>query len=258
MADPVLLSFPSRPVAVVTLNRPDVRNALNTELVEGLSEALEGLRTTSEVRCVVITGSGSAFCAGADLASLKALQTASLADNEKDCRRLMDFYRRLATFPMPVIGAVNGPALAGGCGLASLCDVLVASPSAKFGYPEVRIGFVAAMVLVFLARQLGERLARELLLTGRLVDAEEARGMGLVNRVVPAESLIEDAAGLAEQIASSAPASLSLTKELLWHTSGMPVEQALETAARVNVFARQNPEMHEGLAAFLEKRKPKW
>ncbi len=258
MADPVLVSFPGRSVAVVTLNRPDVRNALNTELVDGLTTTLEGLRTKPEVRCVVITGSGSAFCAGADLASLKALQTASLSDNDKDCRRLMDFYRRLATFPRPVIGAVNGPALAGGCGLASLCDVLVASPSAKFGYPEVRIGFVAAMVLVFLARQLGERLARELLLTGRMVDAEEARSMGLVNRVVPAESLIEDAVGLAEKIASSAPASLSLTKELLWHTSGMPVEKALETAARVNVFARQNPEMQEGLSAFLEKRKPKW
>jgi methylglutaconyl-CoA hydratase len=258
MADSVLLSYPRRSVALLTLNRPDVRNALDSELVGRLSEALIGLSKDPEIRSMVITGGGSAFCAGADLATLESLQTASLLENDEDCRHLKNFYRTLATFPKPVIGAVNGPALAGGCGLASLCDVLIAAPAASFGYPEVRIGFVAAMVLVFLARQLGERLARELLLTGRLFDAEEARGIGLVNRVVPAESLIDEAVAFAEKIARGAPASLSLTKELLWHTSGMPMESALDLAARTNVFARQNPEMHEGLAAFLEKRKPKW
>ena len=258
MADPVLLSYPRHSVALLTLNRPDVRNALDAELVTRLSEAMTGLSKNPKIRSVVITGSGSAFCAGADLATLKSLQTASLLENDEDCGRLKNFYRTLATFPKPVIGAINGPALAGGCGLASLCDVLMAAPGASFGYPEVRIGFVAAMVLVFLARQLGERLARELLLTGRLFDAEEARSIGLVNRVVPAESLIDEAVAFAEKIATGAPASLSLTKELLWHTSGMPMESALDLAARTNVFARQNPEMHEGLAAFLEKRKPKW
>ena len=258
MAGPVLLSYPRRSVALLTLNRPNVRNALDAKLVARLSEAMSGLSKAPEIRSVVITGSGSAFCAGADLATLESLQTASLLENDEDCGRLKNFYRILATFPKPVIGAVNGPALAGGCGLASLCDVLIAAPGASFGYPEVRIGFVAAMVLVFLARQLGERLARELLLTGRLFDAEEAHSIGLVNRVVPAESLIDEAVAFAEKIAAGAPASLSLTKELLWHTSGMPMESALSLAARTNVFARQNPEMHEGLAAFLEKRKPKW
>lgn len=258
MSDSLLLSFPRQSIALLTLNRPDVRNALNADLVARLSETMEQLSTAPDIRSVVITGSGRAFCAGADLATLKALQTASLLENDADCNRLRDFYRGLGTFPKPVIGAVNGPALAGGCGLASLCDVLIASPKATFGYPEVRIGFVAAMVLVFLARQLGERLARELLLTGRVFDADEALRLGLVNRIAPAESLVEEAVAFAGEIASAAPSSLSLTKELLWHTSGMPVEAALDLAGRTNVFARQNRDMHEGLAAFLEKRKPKW
>jgi methylglutaconyl-CoA hydratase len=164
----------------------------------------------------------------------------------------------MATFPKPVVGAVNGPALAGGCGLASACDVLLAAPQATFGYPEVRIGFVAAMVLVFLSRQLGERLARELLLTGRTMTAEEAREAGLVHRVIESDRLTEEAVAFAENLTSGAPASLALTKELLWHTSGLPAGCALSLAETVNVFARTTPDMQEGLSAFFGKRRPSW
>lgn len=257
MAETVLLSREG-PVAVVTLNRPQVRNALGPQMVEALRDALTRLAEDRSVRAAVLTGSGPAFSAGADLDSLRAMRTASPPENEADSRRLMALYRTAATFPRPLVGAVAGPALAGGCGLATTCDVILAGPRARFGYPEVRIGFVAAMVLVFLARQVGERTAREWLLSGRPLSAEEARSVGLVHRVVPEEELLPEAVRLAASLAEGAPSSLALTKELLWHTSGLPVERALHLARVLNVFARTSPDMREGLDAFFEKRSPSW
>lgn len=254
----ILLTRPLVNVALLTLNRPETRNALGPELVALLLAKLGELEEDGETRAVVITGKGSAFCAGADLATLKSLQSATAQENDLDCAALKTLYRRMVTSSLPLVAAVNGPALAGGCGLASLCDIVIASQSAVFGYPEVRIGFVAAMVLVFLSRQVGERLARELLLTGKTLNAEEARGAGFVSRVVPNGDLLDEAIKTASKVASNAPSAVALTKELLWHTSGLPVGEALEVASRLNVYARSNPEMREGLTAFFEKRKPQW
>jgi methylglutaconyl-CoA hydratase len=258
MEPSILATHPRPGVLLLTLNRPESRNALGPELVAALTGALRSLAGDASVRAVVLTGAGPAFCAGADLKYLDGLRTASLPENAGDSRRLKALYQALATFPKPIVGAVNGPALAGGCGLASACDVLLASPGATFGYPEVRIGFVAAMVLVFLSRQLGERLARELLLTGRTLAAEEAREAGLVHRVIEGDALMDEAAAFAGRLAEGAPASLALTKELLWHTSGLPAGCALSLAETANVFARTTPDMREGLSAFFAKRRPSW
>lgn len=257
MAEAVLLSRQG-PVAVVTLNRPEVRNALGPEMVGALGEALARLAEDPSVGAAVLTGTGPAFSAGADLATLRALRDASPPENDADSRRLLALYRAAATFPRPLVGAVSGPALAGGCGLATTCDVILAGPRARFGYPEVRVGFVAAMVLVFLARQVGERTARELLLSGRALTAEEACASGLVHRVVPEEELLPEAVRLAATLAEGAPSSLALTKELLWHTSGLPMDRALHLARVLNVFARTGSDMREGLDAFFEKRRPSW
>lgn len=257
MTQAVLLSREG-PVAVVTLNRPEVRNALGPEMVEALREALSRLAEDPSARAAVLAGSGPAFSAGADLGALRALRQATPRENDADSRRLLALYREAATFPKPLVGAVHGPALAGGCGLATTCDVILAGPRARFGYPEVRIGFVAAMVLVFLARQVGERRARELLLSGRTLSAEEAAAAGLVHRVVEEENLLSEAVRLAASLAKGAPSSLALTKELLWHTSGLPMERALRLAKVLNVFARTGPDMREGLEAFFERRRPSW
>ena len=258
MADRLLIVERRENVALLVLNRPQVRNALGQELTESLTAAVADVASDECVRAVVVTGAGPAFCAGADLASLQALQSATVGDNSRDCERLLALYKALATCPKPVIGAVNGPALAGGCGLATCCDILLASPRATFGYPEVRIGFVAAMVLVLLSRQLGDRRAREMLLTGRALGAEEARVAGLVREVVAEDVLLEEAMSAASRLAAGSPSALALTKELLWRTSGLGLDQALEMAAHANVFARTNPDLREGLDAFLSKRRPNW
>lgn len=258
MSEPVLIERKHGTSLCLALNRPHQRNALNTELVETLTEALCRAGADKQIRTIVLTGEGTSFCAGADLAALKKLQGATVEENHEDCLALKNLFKGFASCPKPLVAAVNGPALAGGCGLASCCDLILASPEATFGYPEVKVGFVAAMVLVLLARQVGERRAREMLLTGRAYHASEAEKWGLVYEIIPAEKLLDEALSLAHQLASGAPAALGLTKELLWRTSGMPVGLALDLAADSNVLARTHPDMHEGLSAFLEKRSPAW
>lgn len=254
----VLLETTQDATLCLTLNRPEARNALNAELAESLLEAVTRASASPSVRAVLLTGEGACFCAGADLATLKQLRTASLDENQEDCQRLKSLFRAVALCPKPVVAAVNGPALAGGCGLVSACDLVLAAPEASFGYPEVKIGFVAAMVLVLLSRQVGERRARQMLLTGQPVPAETAERWGLVFRIVPRENLVEEAVSLGRQLAAGAPSALALTKELLWRTSGMPVGTALDLAADANVFARCNPDVREGLDAFFNKRSPGW
>ncbi len=255
---PVLLEERRDATALLTLNRPEARNALSRELVAALSQALARLGADPSVRSVVLTGSGAAFCGGADLKTLRDLEAASAADFVQEANRFKDLFHLLGAFPKPVIGAVNGPALAGGCGLASLCDVVLACPEATFGYPEVKIGFVAAMVLVFLARQIGERRAKELLLTGRLLGAEEAVALGVATRIVSREGLLDMALDTARGLHRGAPSSLALTKELLWRTAGLSLDSALGMAACVNAFSRTGPDVREGVSAFLDKRKPSW
>lgn len=255
---PVLLEEVRGATVILTMNRPEARNALNAELVEALIAALGRLAGEDSVRAVVLTGAGGAFCGGADLKTLQELQTATAAQNIADAARLKDLFRTVGTFPKPLVAAVNGPALAGGCGLVSLCDVVLASSEATFGYPEVRIGFVAAIVLVFLARQIGERRAKRLLLSGRAIGAEESVALGLADRVLPRERLLEEATGEALALQRGAPGALALTKDLLWRTSGLALETAMELAAQANTYARTGPDMMEGLDAFFGERKPKW
>ena len=245
-------------VAILTLDRADVRNALSAELVTDLRAALEALRDDRSVRAVVLTGAGKAFSAGADLRALQQLGAATSEENKADSARLADLLHALYTFPKPVVAAVEGAAVAGGAGVASACDLIVSGASAKFGYTEVRLGFVAAIVMVFLLRVVGEKHARELLLTGRLIDAREAHRVGLVNEVVPDGTALARATELAAEIARHSPTALATTKEMLAMVPGMGLTEALRYAVGVNAWTRTTDDLREGVAAFLEKRDPVW
>jgi methylglutaconyl-CoA hydratase len=241
----------------LTLNRPEKRNALSEELVEALSEALADAKG-SKARCVAITGAGSVFCAGADLATLKDLRSASFTENLADSFLLADLLLDICEHPLPVIAAVNGHALGGGAGLAAACDITVAQKSAKIGFTEVRIGFVPAIVLNFLLRTVGEKAARELCLTGRPISAEEGAAMGLVNRVVSATALKGAVKALGEEIAQCGPQAIATTKALFLKLGPLSLKEGLDQAAQANAEARESEDCLEGVDAFLEKRKPRW
>src|SRR6202521_765521 len=183
-------------IATITLNRPDKRNAISYELIEDLLAALDEVANSSAL-VLILTGAGKAFCSGMDLENLKALEGRSPEQSLKDSETMARLFRSLYDFRRPTIAAVNGPAIAGGCGLATLCDFTLGVPEAKFGYTEVRIGFVPAIVSTFLLRQIGEKHARDLLLTGRIIGADEAHRIGLINEIVPAEKLGQPAAAFA-------------------------------------------------------------
>src|SRR6201984_2154732 len=200
-------------VATITLNRPDKRNAISATMMAELQTALDDIEK-SHARVAILTGAGTAFCSGMDLEMLAQIAQQSPAENQEDSRRMARMFRRIWSYPKPLIAAVNGAALAGGCGIATLCDFTVAVPEAKFGYTEVRIGFVPAIVSTFLLRQVGEKIARDLLLTGRIFDAPEALKMGLINEIVAPEKLLGRARELAAQLAENSPLSLSNTKRL--------------------------------------------
>jgi len=244
-------------VATITLNRPDKRNAISYELIDDLIRALEEVRN-SAAHVVILTGAGKAFCSGMDLDNLKALIGRTPEQNLEDSRTMAGLFRNLYEFPKPTIAAVNGAAIAGGAGLALLCDFTLAAPEAKFGYTEVRIGFLPAIVSAFLLRQVGEKIARDLLLTGRIFDADEALKIGLINEIVPPEKLIDRARGLAAQLAENSPLSLSNTKRLLADYARAELDSQMETAIRENAGIRESADFREGIASFLEKRKPKW
>lgn len=244
-------------VATVTLNRPDKRNAISYELIEDLLAALDEV-AKSPARILILTGAGKAFCSGMDLENLKALSGRSPEQNLKDSETMAGLFRSLYDFPKPTIAAVNGPAIAGGCGLATLCDFTVAVPEAKFGYTEVRIGFVPAIVSTFLLRQIGEKHARDLLLTGRIITAEEALRMGLVNEVVAPETLMSRTRELAAQLMENSPASLTSAKRLLSDHARRELDTQIQGAIRENAGIRSTHDFREGIASFLEKRKPHW
>jgi len=244
-------------LAILTLNRPEKRNALSPELIADLLEALDTIES-GPARVAVITGAGQAFCAGMDLAALRKLADKNPAENLADARRTLGLFRRIWSFPKPLIAAVNGAAVAGGCGLATLCDFTIAVTGAKFGYPEVRIGFMPALVSAFVQLQLGEKAARDLLLTGRIFDADEAWRLGLVNRVVPAERLLPTAHEIAAELMLNSPHSLVATKRLLVRVDEDELDRRLELGIAESVAIRETPELREGLNAFLEKRKPNW
>jgi methylglutaconyl-CoA hydratase len=255
-----LVRYESRkPAAVLTLNRPDRRNALSRGLIAALTAAFGRARDDAAVRCVILTGAGNAFCAGMDLAELQE----SLTEGKKkqapvwdDALRLAKLYDLMYTLPKPTIAAVNGAAVAGGAGLVSACDLAVAVPEARFGYPEVRRGLVAAMVMPHLLRHVGEHMARYLLLTGELIGAEEACRAGLINAVAPAEQLLARALAWAHALAEGGPNALARTKELLQLFSRQAV--GLEEAAKASAAPRLSDECKQGLEAFFNKRPAPW
>ena len=243
--------------ATVTLNRADKRNAISYELIDDLIHALDDVKN-STARTLILTGAGKAFCSGMDLDNLKALIGRTPEQNLEDSQTMVSLFRSLYEFPKPTIAAVNGAAIAGGTGLALLCDFTLAVPDAKFGYTEVRIGFVPAIVSTFLLRQVGEKIARDLLLTGRIFDAAEALKMGLINEIVPADKLLSRARELAGQLAENSPLSLLHTKRLLTDHARAELDVQIEAAIRENAGIRESADFREGIESFLEKRKPRW
>jgi methylglutaconyl-CoA hydratase len=252
----VQLAYDSR-VATITLNRPDKRNAISFELIDDLLRALEEVEK-SDAQVLILTGAGKAFSAGMDLDNLKTLIGRSPEQNLQDSATMVRLFRTLYEFPKVTIAAVNGAAIAGGTGLALLCDFTLAVPEAKFGYTEVRIGFVPAIVSTFLLRQIGEKQARDLLLTGRIIGAEEAARMVLINEIIAPESLMTRARELAALLMENSPASLRATKKLLSDHARAELDTQIEAAVRENAAVRTTADFREGITSFLEKRKPVW
>jgi len=243
-------------VATLTLNRPEKHNAISHQTIADLLAALEEVsRLNSHV--LIVTGTGKAFCSGLDLDNLRALLSHSPEENLRHSETMAGLFRRLYEFPCPTIAAVNGPAIAGGCVLATLCDFTLASTEARFGYTEVRIGFIPALVSAFLLRQVAEKQARDLMLTGRIFGAEQAMRLGLVNEILAPEQLLPRARQLAASLLENSPSSLRATKQLLAETSRASLDAHLRLAITENARIRSTEDFREGITSFLEKRKPR-
>lgn len=244
-------------LAILTLNRPEKRNAISFELIDDLVRALDEVAASNAI-VLIVTGAGKAFCSGMDLDNLKALLGRTPEQNLQDSETMVRLFRSLYEFPKVTIAAVNGAAIAGGTGLALLCDFTLAVADAKFGYTEVKIGFVPAIVSTFLLRQVGEKQARDLLLTGRIFDAEEALRLGLISEIVGADSLMTRARELANVLMLNSSASLRATKQLLTDHARMELDAHIQPAVRENAAIRSTADFREGISSFLEKRKPVW
>jgi methylglutaconyl-CoA hydratase len=240
-------------ILTLTLNRPDKRNALNIEMIDLLHSALERADLDGEVRVVVLRGAGKDFCAGADLDELLASAERTLAENEASALKLGALFARLRDLPKPVLALVQGRALAGGAGLATACDLILAGSSAQFGYPEIQRGFAPAMVMALLRRIVGEKIALDLALTGRTLSADDARVAGLITRVVPDQKLEAEGASVARQFAGLSPSALGLSKRLFYELDGLSLEEGIAMGARVNAVARGTPDFRNAIAGFLRK-----
>lgn len=246
-------------MGIITLNRPAKRNALSFEMISELYEAFGTAESNDLVKVVILRAKGAVFCAGADLAYLQKLESLSHEENLADSKHLSDLFHRIYTLKKIVIAQVHGHAVAGGCGLASVCDFVYAVPEAKLGYTEVKIGFVPAIVMVFLIRRLGEHHARQLLLSGEFVSAEEAQRMGLVNRVVPSVKLEDIVTEMAQRlISTNSGTSMETTKRMIADVQSMPLTEALEYASRMNATARSTADFKKGIASFLNKEDLSW
>jgi len=241
-------------VARITLNRPEKRNALNEELIAGLKEALRRANDEEDVRVVIVSGAGDDFCSGADLAALQKVASATIAENLEDTRSLMELFVLIRELRMPVIAAVRGRALAGGFGLALACDMVLAGRSARFGFPEVRIGFVPAMVMAILRRNTSEKRAFELLTLGSEIGADEAAAFGLVNRVLDDEAFDDEVDVFARQLERVSGSAVSLSKRLFYAGDAMTFNDALECGVDINVLARMSKDCQEGVKRFLDKQ----
>jgi methylglutaconyl-CoA hydratase len=244
-------------IAIITFNRPEKRNAISFELLDEFMRALDEVERSSAL-VLIVTGAGKAFCAGLDLDELKSLLGKTHAENLNDSSRMAQVFRRLYDFPIPSIAAVNGAAIAGGTGIATMCDFTLAVPEAKFGYTEVRIGFVPAIVSSILVWQVGHKIARDLLMTGRLFDAAEAHRHGLVNEVVSSDKLLNRAQELAAQLVEVSPSSVKLTKKLINSFISEALDRQIAQAVDDNARIRTTNDFREGITSFLEKRKPRW
>jgi len=240
-------------LALVTLNRPEKRNALNDELVGGLKEALRDADAREDVRAVLLTGAGADFCSGADLSALRKISEGDVSDNLEDARSLMELFALIRRVRVPVVAAVRGRALAGGCGLATACDIVLASASARFGYPEVRIGFVPAMVMAILRRNVSEKRAFELATRGAEISAAEAERVGLVNHVYDDAEFETEVARYVAGFERVSRSAVTLTKRLLYQMDGLTFDAALQTGADLNTIARMTEDCRAGVARFLSK-----
>jgi methylglutaconyl-CoA hydratase len=244
-------------IHTITLNRPERRNALNPQLIAELIHALGGA-ALCPCGVVVLTGAGTCFCSGMDLENLKSLNKQRPEDQRADAESTMWMMRRLYEMAKPTIAAVNGPAIAGGTGLATLCDFTLAAPQAKFGYTEVKIGFIPAIVSVFLLEMIGEKKAKDLLLSGRILDAQQALAIGLVTEVVAEGELMTRVESLAASLLKNSPESMSAVKKLLSSFAKERLDRDLARAMRWNEKIRNSADFREGLQAFLDKREPVW
>ena len=240
-------------IARIELNRPEKRNALNDELIAALKDSLRQANSDSQVRAVVLSGSGADFCSGADLAAIQGISSSSVAQNLDDARSLMELFLLIRMIDVPVIAAVKGRALAGGCGLATACDLVLAARSSRFGYPEVKIGFVPAMVMAISRRNVSEKRAFQLLTMGEEINADEAERMGLVNRVLDDEAFEDEVDVFAQRFMKVSGSAVSLTKRLLYQTDAMGFEDALRFGVDANVIARMSEDCRKGIERFLRK-----
>lgn len=240
-------------IGILTLNRPEKRNALHPGMVKQIKAKLSEIRNDDQVKVLIITGEGKSFCAGADLEYLNELKNYSVLENEKDSKNLAEMFLMIYNFPKPVIAAVNGAAIAGGCGLASTCDIIVASEiESKFGYSEVKIGFLPAIVSTFLIRKVGEGTASELLLSGEIINGKKAFNIGLVNYLN--NNVLESALEVASKLIYNSALSMNLTKEMIKTISGLSVEDAINYSLRLNTISRTTEDFKKGLNNFLTKK----
>ena len=240
-------------IGIITLNRPEKRNALNPELVNQLKNKLEEIKNDREIKVLIITGEGKSFCSGADLEYLNSIKDFSSIENEKDSESLAGLFLDIYYFPVPTIAAVNGAAIAGGCGLANVCDFIIADKNnAKFGYSEVRIGFIPAIVSIFLIKKIGEGKAKQLLLTGDIIDAQNAAEIGIVDYL--AEDALSESKNFAGKLLANSSLSMKLTKKMIAGISNLSVNEAVDYCIRLNTISRSSEDFKKGLENFLQKK----
>ena len=242
-----------RGAARITLNRPDKRNALDAEIIAEVKDAVDKAATDDDVRVVVITGAGKDFCSGADLAALRRISEATVMENVADARHFAELFVSMRRHPRPIIAAVHGRALAGGCGLATACDIILAAQSAQFGYPEVNIGFIPAMVMAVLRRSVSEKRAFELITRGEIITAQKAEDIGLINRVFPDDEFEIKVDEYVAQMSAKSASAVMLAKSLLYHMDSMTFEAALEAGVQLNAITRMTEDCKQGVERFLKK-----
>ncbi len=253
MADVIITTEGS--ICTITLNRPDKRNALNDELIEALKNAFREADADENVKCIILRGAGKDFCSGADLSALQKIANASLEENLEDARSLGELYKLIRRVKVPVIAAVHGRALAGGCGLAMACDIILAASTARFGFPEVKIGFVPAMVAAIVRRNMSEKEAFAMVTLGKEMDAEQLQNTGVIHHVFHDDNFEQDTFAFAEQYSRLSGSAVQMTKQLLYDIDNLTFDAAIEHGAQTNAKARMTEDCQKGIAKFLAKVK---